>query len=761
VKKMIAGNMLLLLIIGGVMAAFPGRTGEVFIPVSVWYSGGKARAPMLTEIDENSREEWKRDLEQIRQLGFNTVRTWVEWAHCEKEPGEFDFENLKLLSELAGECGLKVFVQIYADSAPDWVGKRYPDAQFEAQSGDKIRSQAAPGYNTDHPGVRQAVQRFYTETARVASSYPNHFGYDLWSEPHIVNWAIINYIPNPQFGYSEPTQKRFREWLKEKYGSLEALNRAWYRGFDSWEDVQAPRFGTILSYTDFIDWKTFIPIKLAGDLWMRAEAVRAGDPDGVITAHAAVPSIFYSPVSGWSGYGLSDDFLMAESVDYYGTSLYPKHSFPKTHWELWKFQVAAEFSRCANIINDGFYVGELQAGYGTRGLVVGNPVTKEDHRLWFWSVLARGARAVNFYAYYPMSSGYESGGYGLIHLDGTLTERARAAGKMAQVIQNNLDLFHGARPVKAEVALVYNPLSQMVGGEQQSGPENGHRDSLFGYYRALLENHIPVDFIHRMNLEQGNYDQYKLIILPYSMMFTREAAKGVKDFVQAGGMVVAEARMAWNDSRGFAEPVIPGMGLDEVFGVRETRVQMVERPGVVFSDSTDFANVQAGGSLEGAYFQESLEVPAGGRAKIIGMFEDGDIALTLNQYGQGQAMMIGSFLGLAYHQEPTSLNRQFIRNLLDVAGIQPPLRAPAGEPGETPVEIRLMEHPEGRMIYFLNHSGEDRQVEISLNLPGGGPRRVEEILTGESVESQMKDGLYYMTGSVPARDVRIYGIKND
>jgi beta-galactosidase len=169
--------------------------------------------------------------------------------------------------------------------------------------------------------------------------------------------------------------------------------------------VSAPRFGTILSYTDFIDWKNFIYEKLARDLRLRYEAIRKADPIHVITSHAAVPSIFYSP---YVGAGATDDFLMAEQIDYYGTSLYPKHSNPSTHWERWRFQAAVDFSRSANKRNGGFYVGELQAGKGTYGLNIGNPITPADHRLWIWSAIAKGARAVNIYAYYPMSSGYES-----------------------------------------------------------------------------------------------------------------------------------------------------------------------------------------------------------------------------------------------------------------------------------------------------------------------------------------------------------------
>ena len=52
---------------------------ESFFPVSVWYSGGKARAPMLDPINADSPRLWKADLLKIKGLGFNTVRTWVEW----------------------------------------------------------------------------------------------------------------------------------------------------------------------------------------------------------------------------------------------------------------------------------------------------------------------------------------------------------------------------------------------------------------------------------------------------------------------------------------------------------------------------------------------------------------------------------------------------------------------------------------------------------------------------------------------------------
>src|SRR5690606_19042094 len=114
--------------------------------------------------------------------------------------------------------------------------------------------------------------------------------------------------PNAQFCFCPHTRRAFRNWLvaptdaptgtRGRYDSLAELNRAWYRNFTDISQVDPPRFGTILSYTDFIDWKTFVYKKLADDMRWRYEAIRRVDPRSTITSHAAVPSIFTSPFSG-------------------------------------------------------------------------------------------------------------------------------------------------------------------------------------------------------------------------------------------------------------------------------------------------------------------------------------------------------------------------------------------------------------------------------------------------------------------------------
>ena len=103
-----------------------------------------------------------------------------------------------------------------------------------------------------------------------------------------------------------------------------------------------------------------------------------------------------------------------------------------------------------------------------------------------------------------MSTGYESGGFGLVRLDGTLTARARTAGGIARLVDRHAPLFLGARPVPAQVAVVYNPLAHFVGGRQRAAAYGGpqgevagiERDSLLGVYRALFPTNVPLDFVH-------------------------------------------------------------------------------------------------------------------------------------------------------------------------------------------------------------------------------------------------------------------------
>ncbi|HLZ41068.1 MAG TPA: beta-galactosidase [Candidatus Sulfotelmatobacter sp.] len=703
--------------------------------MAVWYSGGKARAPMLETITQTSLGLWKEDLLKIKGLGFNTVRTWVEWNVGEPREGEYHLENLDLLLRLAGEVGLKVIVQVYVDSAPEWIGKKYPDGRYAAQDGQPIVSQAAPGYCFDHRGVRKAVLDFFQEVARHASASPAFYGWDLWSEPAALNWARIGYKSEPMFCYCPSSLERFRSWLKNRYGSLDRLNEAWHRTFTDWSQVEPPRYGTILTYTDFMDWRVYYGYKLAEDLKMRNDAVKAIDHGHVTTSHAPNPSPLVRTLA--DPYDPTDDYLMKDSVDFFGTSFYPKLTAVEHNWTLER-QVLAMDLTSSMTAGRGFYVGELQSGYGVHGTVIGSPVTPNDLEMWTWGMVSRGARAINYYAFYPMNAGYESGGYGMINLDGSLTERSRRAGKVAQQIEENADLLLQSRPERAELAIVFSPLTPLLGGYDEEGSRTAMHKAVAGYHRMFFERNLPVDVVSARELAQDNLQQYKLIIVPYPLMLTDEEANILKEYVSNGGHLFVEARPGWVDERGHAESKVPGFGWDEVLGVVEK--QLI--PGHEFDATWGNAH------FKGMTFQEQFDVESK-TAHPVAFLADGTSIAYENVYNEGEAIIFGSFVGQENYEHPIAMH-PLAAILARWAGLSElKLRAPAS------VELRQMVVPKGRWIFFFNHAEKPAPIEFSRILEKSAAR-VREIVTGQKI-SFTGTNLALKT-EIPAESVRIYRI---
>ena len=676
----------------------------------------------------------------MRSLGFNTVRTWVEWIAAEAREGEYRFGQLDLMLKLAEEAGLKVIVQVYVDSAPEWVGRKFPDGQFVSQGGTAIRPQAAPGLCFDHPGVKQAVLKFFEAVARHASASRAFYAYDLWSEPAVMNWALPAYVPNAQWCYCPHSIARFREWLRAKHGSLEQLNQAWYRTFSDWDEVEPPRFGTILTYADFMDWRVYIGEKLAADLKARADAVRSVDAFHPTTSHAPPPSPVFRTLADSTD--ASDDYLMKNAVDWFGTSFYPKLTSPDRDFPLERRALVLDMVRA--VTGDrGFYIGELQSGYGVHGTITGNPITASDLELYAWGAVARGARSISFYAYYPMSTGYEAGGYGLVNLDGSLTDRSRRAGATARAIASNAGLILASRPAPAQVAVVFNPLVPLLGGEQAYGDRRSMHRAVAGYHRMFFERNIAVDFPSARELTSENLRPYALVIVPCPILMTADMAAALAQYVEAGGRLFVEARPGWQDERGHASSVLPAFGWDRLLGVRETEVLPVKQ-----------VSVEWGGRVfGGTTFAEHFEA-VDPSTRAIARFEDGTPAAFERPVGKGRAIILGTFAGERNAADPVAMNA--LGDLLvEWAEIsKPSLKASAF------VEIRRLGGSAGELVLLFNHGPQAARVELDLPL-ARAPKMIREIVAGNNAGASgagRAGAAFRLDAEIPGECARVYRI---
>lgn len=403
----------------------------------------------------------------------------------------------------------------------------------------------------------------------------------------------------------------------------------------------------------------------------------------------------------------------------------------------------------------GFWIGELQAGQGATGMRIADPVTGHDEQYWMWQAIAHGAREIAVYAWYPMSSGFESNGYGLINLDGTVTERARAAGQVAATLSRKGQELLSSSPAPAQVAILYNRLSYMVGGSQPSLSKlgNAERDSLLGLYRVFFEQNIPVDFVAASDLAQNRLAQYKILFLPYPVMLSQDVAEGVRHYVEAGGTAVAEARLAWNDARGFASDVIPGAGLAEVFGAREQLIRPAEKVEFTTEASAELPGLPAHITVPGEAFEEQLEPLAGGR--VLARFADGSPAMIAKTAGKGRAVLIGSFVALAYHEHHDPAAKQLLLALARGAGVVPRVEVSGSGAGE--VEVRRLLGKDQQIILVFNHAEASADASIAVHLPWA-VKQARELQNDAPVNFQQKNGLATFQKHLAAGETWVFSL---
>jgi beta-galactosidase len=586
-----------------------------------------------------------------------------------------------------------------------------------------VDSQGAPGYCYDHPGVHQAAEAFLGVLAAHVTGKPNFYAWDLWSEPHIVQWGYFDFLPQPAiFCYCPHTVQRFRDWLKGKYGAIQELNKAWYRQFSSFDLVPAPKFISLMSYTDYIDWITFIQDKLAQDLSWRQEAVRRFDSH-LTTSHSAVPGLLTLPLDEQ---GSPDDWKMARAVEVWGTSFYPKHVGAKESNDPSFRAAMLDSTRSACDTNSApYWLGELQAGHGYVGMFASH-MTETDARFYTLSPLAHGAKGLCFYAWQPMSSGYESAGFGMANLDGSPSERALAAGALARSVSQEMSAFYRAKPARAEAAVCWNNYANLMWQCMRQPWHYIPSRCYLGAYRALYQEHLPVDFIHPDHFS-SRLSQYRLLYLPFAFMLPQAAILPIETFVKQGGVVLAEARTGWNDEKGYCGLAVPGFGLEEVFGCREKGVQGVEEgvpvPIRITQAHPAIPLLKPGDMVIGARFKEVLE-PLALTSEVVGEFDNGSPAIVVNSYGEGWAIFIGSLLSLGFYKTGDLGAGKLLKGLSKLAEIVPPVTIEGIEAG-TEIETCLLEgvEPGGKpywIFFAFNHTGQKLHPTFGIQLPARG-----------------------------------------
>lgn len=161
---------------------------------------------------------WKTDLERMNESGIKTIRiAEFAWSKFEPTEGIFDFQFFDKFLELVRNTSIKVIFCTPTATPPAWLTEKYPEALNATIDDVLFRHGARRHYNYNSKIYQQLSGRIVEE---IAKHYAKH--------PSIIGWQIDNEL-NCELDvfYSESDTIAFREFLKQKYGALELLNKAW------------------------------------------------------------------------------------------------------------------------------------------------------------------------------------------------------------------------------------------------------------------------------------------------------------------------------------------------------------------------------------------------------------------------------------------------------------------------------------------------------------------------------------------------------
>jgi beta-galactosidase len=653
--------------------------------------------------------DWTRDHATAARVGMNTFRHWFMWSAIEVAPGKYDWHDYDRMMDLAARNGIRVIIAEFVTAAPEWVYDRYPHARFKASDDSVTYSGISgssatggfPGLCLDNDDVRALAEKFLVALVERYRKHPATLGYDLWNENSYDGGS-----PQKMHCYCEASQRKFRKWLGARYSSLEELGRTWHRySYADWDNVHPPR--NFAGYPESLDWLDFRVDNAFGLLKWRTELFRRLDPAHQVVAHGVAGTLEALPSAA------NNEWRSAELVDVWGLTWVASRKGS----ELWKQFHALDLVR-AGSRGKPFWHAEAQAGpLWMQPQVIGRPredgrITDEkDVRLWNLVSCAGGATGILYPRWRPLLDGPLFGAFGPFGMDGSVTPRAQMAGKVAQWANAHPEIWK-SRPVKGDIGLVFAPESETFNYVQQ-GSTAFYAQSIRGAYQGFFDNNIQADFVHIDHLSE-----YPVVYLPYPVMLKSESARKLADYVYAGGILISEGLPGYFGDHANVGVVQPNLGLDDVFGARESYVEFT--PDLLEKLTLTVRGMRT----PGRYFIQAYEPRAGTAA---GAYDDGRVAAVEHRFGKGRTLLIGTFPGGGYFLRPSSEGKRFFASLLEWAKVEPRLRTVA--PG---MQARLHTAAGGAYLWVVNPNRAAQTAMVTIppgysageDVWGGRPVRI-------------------------------------
>ncbi len=511
------------------------------------------------------RKQWQRDLANIAKMGFDFTHFGeFAWAFMEPQEGKFDFEWLDEAVEIAAENGLKVIMCTPTPTPPAWMAEKYPQILMTNSDGKVVKHSTR-----QHISWSSAKYREFTE--KIVKKLAERYGQD----ERIWGWQIDN--EPSHYGlredYGDAAQARFRQWLENKYKTIQRLNEVWgtkfwsqrYSGF---EQVRIPNEKELVLFTNphaMLDFKRFTASECASFVsfqyallrksiskkqWITTNFMAVYDAvDPKLNSDLDIMTWTKYPVEGCnSGIG-EEGFRRGLPYDVgFGNDYFrPIKKGKVGAMELQISQV------CWGDYNPRMYPG--------------------SRRLLLYHVFVGGNKFVCSYRFRQPTFNYEQNIIGMVGTDGVTPSDG---GKEYMEFIKELKVLQNNKPkaskepqeyLKRKSALIWSFDNLWSTDYQKHTTRWSYRNHHAGYYNILKSFGCPVDIISAGD----DFSKYSVLIVPALELLNARVIDKLSKFAKNGGHLVLTCRTGAKNENGHyweakrAEPIWELIGAEIEF----------------------------------------------------------------------------------------------------------------------------------------------------------------------------------------------------
>lgn len=477
-----------------------------------------SKLPKMFYGGDYNPEQWDHEthLEDLRMfqlagIDIATINVF-SWALIQPDEVTYRFEELDQLINRLYENGVYICLATSTAAHPAWMAKKYPDVLRVDADGRKRKFGGRHNSCPNSPTYRKYAEKI---ADKLAERYKDH--------PAVLVWHISN-----EYGgecYCDNCEKAFRVYLKERYQTLEQVNKAWNTNFwghtfYDWDEIVLPsnlseHWGNNNSTFQGIslDYSRFNSDSMLDCYLLEYDAIKKHIPDSVVTTNLMG---FFKQL---------DYFKWAKYLDIVSWDSYPGLATP------------VSFTAMAHDLMRGLKDGQpfmlMEQTPSQQNWQPYNSLKRPGvMRLWSYQSVAHGADTIMFFQLRRSIGACEKyHGAVIEHAGHENTRIFREVAELGKELQILGDTTLDAS-VESKVAIVFD-WDNWWAIEKSSGPTVAlnYVDQIHKYYAAFFRRNIQVDIIS-VDTDMSKYD---IVLAPVLYMVKPGFATKLEKYVEAGG----------------------------------------------------------------------------------------------------------------------------------------------------------------------------------------------------------------------------------